>query len=396
MARFQPPEDRDPLRVLFVHTFMPVGGAETLLVNLIRRLDRARFSPEVCCLKFPGPLGEVIAKEVPLHTGLLANKYDLRVLQRLVKLIRARRIDAVVTVGAGDRMFWGRLAARIARVPVVLTALHSTGWPDVIGRLNRSLTKITDGFIAVAEEHARYLRDVEGFPAEKVFIAPNGVNVQRFAPRPRNAALREVLKIPVDAPTVGIVAALRPEKDHHQFLRVAQSILKERSDAHFLIVGDGDLRPALKTCAKDLGVADSVHFLGTRDDVPELLCEMDVVTLTSKMEANPVTILEALAAGRPFVAPNVGSIAETLLDGRNGYIAPPGDEATMSNHIVQLLNAPELANRLGAAGRERVVKHFSLERMVESYEDLIESIYREKCMPFGDDQAKSAKIHLSK
>src|SRR5262245_38735121 len=151
------------LRLMFVHTFMPVGGAETLLVNLIRRLDRQRFAPEICCLKFPGPLGEVMAREVPVFSGLLRGKYDARVLPRLTRLLAKRRIDAVVTVGAGDRMFWGRLAARFAKVPVILTALHSTGWPDVVGRLNRLLTPITDGFIAVAETHGRYLREEERF-----------------------------------------------------------------------------------------------------------------------------------------------------------------------------------------------------------------------------------------
>src|SRR5438067_877058 len=99
------------LRLMFVHTFMPVGGAETLLVNLIRRLDRTRFAPEICCLKFPGPLGEVMAGEIPVFSHLLGGKYDLRVPPRLTRLLLRRRIDAVVTVGAGDRMFWGRLAA---------------------------------------------------------------------------------------------------------------------------------------------------------------------------------------------------------------------------------------------------------------------------------------------
>src|SRR5687767_11502577 len=106
-----PLADRGPLRVLFVITSMPVGGAETLLVNLIRRLDRARFEPELCCLKEPGPLGEELAGEIPTHCGFIGHKYDFLVLRRLTRLLRERKIDAVVTVGAGDKMFWGRLAA---------------------------------------------------------------------------------------------------------------------------------------------------------------------------------------------------------------------------------------------------------------------------------------------
>ena len=103
--------DRGPLRVMFVITSMPVGGAETLLVDLIRRLDRSEFLPELCCLKELGPLGEDLAREIPAFDHLLVHKTDLRVFPRLVGLLRRRRVNAVVTVGAGDKMFWGRLAA---------------------------------------------------------------------------------------------------------------------------------------------------------------------------------------------------------------------------------------------------------------------------------------------
>src|SRR5690606_7027487 len=149
--RWIPLEDRGPLRVMFVITSMPVGGAETLLVNLMRRLDPARFLPELCCLKERGPLGEELAREFPVHSHLLNSKYDIHVWGRLTRLLRTGRIDAVVTVGAGDKMFWGRLAARRAKLPVILSAIHSTGWPDQINWLNRRLTRWTDAFIAVAE-----------------------------------------------------------------------------------------------------------------------------------------------------------------------------------------------------------------------------------------------------
>src|SRR5262245_15828588 len=126
-ANLIPILDRGPLRVMFLITSMPVGGAETLLVNLIRRLDRNRYHPTLSCLKALGPLGAVLAEEVPAWWNLIGGKYDVGVLRRLTRLLRHQRIDALVTVGAGDKMFWGRLAARAAGVPVVLCALHSTG-----------------------------------------------------------------------------------------------------------------------------------------------------------------------------------------------------------------------------------------------------------------------------
>jgi glycosyltransferase involved in cell wall biosynthesis len=360
---------------MFIHTFMPVGGAETLLVNLIRRLDRHRFWPEICCLKSPGPLGDVMAREVPLFSYLLSGKYDLRVLPRLTRLLVKRRIDAVVTVGAGDRMFWGRLAARLAGVPVVLTALHSTGWPDVVGRLNRLLTPITDGFIAVAEEHGRYLREVERFPPHKVFVIPNGVDIDRFQPRPPDEVLRRQLDLPAQAPVVGIVAALRPEKDHELFLRVAARVLRIVPLAHFMVVGDGDLRPRLEQAAADLGIRSAVHFLGTRGDIPELLSLVDVSVLTSKMEASPVTILEAMACGKPCVAPRIGSIPETIVDGETGYLTPPSDEGELANAIVRLLTDPARMSRFGQNARRRVEERYSLDRMVEGYQQLIAGLH---------------------
>lgn len=370
---------RGPLRALFVITSMPVGGAEVLLVNLVRRLDRARLLPEVCCLKKPGPLGEMLAKEMPVHSGLLASKWDVRVLPRLVRLLRAGKVDAVVTVGAGDKMFWGRLAGRLAGVPVVISALHSTGWPDSIGRLNRLLTPITDAFIAVAPSHGRFLIDREGLPRRKVAVVPNGVDVERFARLPGGDALRAALDVSPAAPLVGIVAALRPEKNHALFLRAAQAVLRRVPEARFLIVGDGPERVRLETLSRALELEHAVRFVGTRDDVPALLSLLDVFVLSSRNEANPVSILEAMAAGKPVVATDVGSVADTVRHGVTGYLVSAGDVEPMAGHVVELLQDPLWARQMGANARRTVVTHWSLERMVEGYQQLIEAIYTSKC-----------------
>ena len=377
----QLPEDRGPLKVLFVITSMPVGGAETLLVDLVRRMDRSRFLPELCCLKGFGPLGEVLAKEVPAVERLIGNKYDVAVLGRLTQLMRSRRIDAVVTVGTGgDKMFWGRLAAWRAGVPVVLSALHSTGLPDHVEWPNRLLAPWTDGFIGVAQAHAQYLAKSEGCPARKVFVVPNGVDTTRFAPAPADEVLRASLGLPPGAPVATIVAALRPEKNHELFLRAAARVRQQVPAARFLVVGDGPRRGELEELARSLGIAEAVSFLRTRSDIPQLLGLSDVLALSSHMEANPVSILEALASGKPVVSTRVGSIPESVTDGEQGYLVPPGDEAALADRLSRLLAAPDDAKRMGASGRERVVAQWSLERMVDGYQDLIEAIYRAKAM----------------
>ncbi len=372
-------EERGPLRVMFVITSMPVGGMETLLVELVRRLDRARFSPELCCLKHLGPLGEVLAAEIPACTGLLRHKYDVRVLGRLRRLLGERRIDAVVTVGTGgDKMFWGRLAAWLAGIPVICSALHSTGLPDRVEPLNRLLAPITDAFVAVAGPHGRYLAEHEGCPAARIVVIPNGVDAQRFRPAAADAALGDALGLPQAAPVIGIVAALRPEKQHELFLHAAALVHRQSPECRYLIVGDGPRQATLEALAGDLGLAGVVHFLGARGDVPQLLALIDVFVLTSKMEANPVSILEAMASGKPVVATRVGSVAETVLDGRTGYLVAPGSADEVAAKVLELLGDPVRAAALGQAGREEVVAHWSIERMVEGYQEMLTRIYRQK------------------
>jgi glycosyltransferase involved in cell wall biosynthesis len=329
-------------------------------------------------LKEPGPVGELLAAEIPVHHHVLRKKYDLRVWPRLVRLFRERQVDAVVTVGAGDKMFWGRLAAWRADVPVIVAALHSTGWPDGVGRLNRWLTPLTDAFVAVAESHGRFLVETEKFPRERVIVIPNGVDTDRFAPVPDAESFRQELSIGPTDPVVTIVAALRPEKNHAMFLRVARRIADAMPMTRFLIVGDGPCRIDLESQSHQLQLSQSVQFLGSRDDVPRILTASDVFVLTSHNEANPVSILEAMSIGRPVVATNVGSIHEVLDEDRTGQPVPPGDEKRLAQAVLELLRNPLQAKAMGAAARESVLRNWSLAHTVRGYETMIEKIYHIK------------------
>jgi len=370
---------RQPLRVMFIITSMPVGGAETLLFNLVRRLDPERFAPEVCCLKEPGPLGEALAAEVPVFSNLLKSKYDVRILPRLVRLLKRRRIDAVITVGAGDKMFWGRLAAWRAGVPVVLSALHSTGWPDSISRMNRWLTPITDGFIAVAGRHGAYRAETERLPKSKVRVIHNGVDLERFQAKVDRAGVRAEFNCPAEAPLATIVAALRPEKNHDLLLEAAALVRQEFDDARFWIIGDGPERSRLEALTQTLGLSEAVTFLGTRHDIPNLLGASDALVLTSRMEANPVSILEAMAAAKPVVAPRVGSIPEVVCHGKTGLLFDAGSPpSVVARSLAELFADPRPAQRMGRAGQKRIASRWSLDHMVASYEDLITELHSAK------------------
>ena len=373
------PNPLRPINTLFVITSMPVGGAETLLVNLLRKFRPSHIVPSVACLKEKGPLGEEIAKEFKLTEHWLQSKYDLRVLPSLANHIRKEKIDAMISVGAGDKMFWGRLAARFASVPVICSALHSTGWPDGVGRMNRWLTPITDAFIAVAKPHGQFLVNFEKFPASKVAVIPNGVDTYRFRPNLESKTqVRKELGLAPDTPLVGIVAALRPEKNHALFLNAASRVIEKIPNAHFVIVGDGPERNNIERTIVALSLGESVSLLGTRSDTPSLLAAMDVFALTSHNEASPVSILEALSCGVPVVSTRVGSVAESVHDQWNGFTVEPDDVDAIAERVQYLLMNKETAETMGNNGREHVQTHGSLETMVRMYEHLIHSIFDRK------------------
>ncbi len=157
------------------------------------------------------------------------------------------------------------------------------------------------------------------------------------------------------------------------------------------MVGDGPQRARLQARAQELGIAEAVRFLGTRCDVPEVLSLLDVLLLTSHMEANPLCLLEAMASEKPVVATRVGSVTETVLEGRTGYLVAPGDVPAMADRVLELLADRTRAAAMGRAGREHVIAHWSVEGMVQGYEDLITEIYRAKCQVPGTVQVENER-----
>ena len=270
-------------------------------------------------------------------------------LWRLARLLRRRRIDAVVTVGTGgDKMFWGRLAGWLAGVPVICSALHSTGLPDHVELPNRLLAPLTDAFIAVAEPHAQYLAAHEGCPAEKIRVIPNGVDVERFHPRWPDRALQQEL----DSGRRGAGGRHRGGAAAGEEPRDVS--LRGRAGPPEAAGGPvpGRRRRAAagrssKRWPRAWASPTRVRFLGTRSDVPEVLSLIDVVLLTSHMEANPICLLEAMASEKPVVATRVGSVAETVLDGRTGYLVAPGDSQGMADRVLELLTDRDRADSHG-------------------------------------------------
>ena len=192
------------------------------------------------------------------------------------------------------------------------------------------------------------------------------------------AKWRQDVNIPADSPTLGIVAALRPEKNHELFLECAARTLEQVPDAHFVIAGDGPRRGDLESLSREKSIEERVHFLGSISDIPGVLSMLDVFALTSHNEASPVSILEALSCQRPVVATDVGSIKESVIEGSTGYLCEAGNADAISSRWIELLKDSQLRERMGRSGRAHVIDNSSLDSMTDGYTELIESLFQKK------------------
>ncbi|MCP4191875.1 MAG: glycosyltransferase [Planctomycetaceae bacterium] len=366
---------RKSLRVMFLLPQRPEGMVESLVGSLMQEMDIMRFVPQLCCLTDPGAWAEQIAKRFQVTVGLSSSVCDVRVLPRLMQQMR-NRVDVVVVVGTGDRMMWGLLAAKLSGVPVVLSVFDRSDEASVVNRL---LAAWTDAVVVTSESQSFCLQEKKYSSTEKVHRIPLGIDPKQFVFDPRApSAVRRQLGIPREAALCGIVAPLRSEKGHRLFLEVARRILDEIPTTHFLVVGDGPEASRLKAVAARQQLAEQVHFLGDRPDISHLLSSLNVFLWTSDQGPDSVEILAALSTQVPVVAALLGQTSSAVKTGVSGFLAAPGDVRQLADFTVELIQDGALAHRVGAWGRQEIIAHYSLERMVKGYEQLILSIYQRK------------------
>ena len=329
-------------RVLWAIKGLGRGGAEQLLVSAARVADHDRFSYEVCyLLPHKNHLVPALAEEgVPVHGlgGPGTRLFQLlRWSWRLRRLLVQGRYD-VVHVHSPVLAAVARVVAASVpgRSPATVYTQHNV-WQSYARptRLVDAATHRRDRrrfavSSAVADSNPRRLRTTTRLLVHGVLTGPRG------STRPR-AQVRAELEVAPDAPLVVTVANLRATKDHRTLLAAAREAHDVRPDVHFLLVGDGPLRAELEALAADLGLAGVVHFLGTRDDVADLLAAADVFVLSSRHEGLPIAMLEAMAAGLPSVLTAVGGIPDVVAGGRAARLVSPGDPPSLATSIVELV-----------------------------------------------------------
>ncbi len=369
------------MRVLHLVKATGVAGAERHLLSLLPGLRERGCDPRLLVLVDPRKpvdafLEEIRSRGIPAQSLRIAGDLDAVTWVRLWRRIRHER-PTVVHTHLMHADLYGITAARVARVPLVITTRHND---DAFRRrlplrlLNRMLWSRVDAGIAVSQSLVRFSRTVEG-AAVPIRAIHHGI---ASVPAASRAASRASLDLPPNAVIIGAVCRLTRQKGVPYLLEAFAAITTSFPHTVLLVAGDGPDRQMLDRRIADLELQERVRFLGWRPDSDRILSALDLLVAPSLWEGFGLVVLEAMAHGIPVLASAVGAIPEIVVDGETGLLVPPADSAALRAGLERLLKDPELRTRLGAAGAERARSQFSLNRMIDDTLDFYEESARMK------------------
>jgi len=353
------------IHIVHIIDSLGLGGLEKGVVTLANHTS-SDIKHTVVCLRDSGPMAERLPEEVPVLSLNKAPGNSFGFLRDLTAQLKKLSPDLVHTRNWGGMD--GIIAARMAGIKKIVHGEHGWDLADPLGQsgkrrfVRRLLSLGTCEFISVSKAIKKWLEeDVRIFcPVTQIY---NGIDTNLFQPEGGSNVLRRELNLTFDARLIGIVARLDPIKDHSTLLKAFSVISRQHMNAHLVVIGDGETRNELERSG-----AKQVHFLGGRDDIPELIRNLDLFVLPSLNEGISNTILEAMASGVPVVASRVGGNPELVREGVDGALFPAGDADALASYLNEYLNDENRRCEHGKNARQGVIERFSIESMVSRYE----------------------------
>lgn len=360
-------------KILHIIATLDRAGAEKSLATLAMHLPRDEFEVHVCAITRGGPY-EVELHQAGVPTRVIGkrHKYDLPGYIELKRHIKRLRPDLVQTWMFTANAY-GRRAALAAGVKrIVASEQCADPWKRRLQLgLDRRLAKRTAAIVA----NAGGVKDFyvgHGIPADKFRVIHGGVQPHLPSPITKEALLAK-LGLPPNVQLIGTVGRLWPQKNLRDAIWVSDLLKVARDGIHTLIIGDGPERDALQKYRDQCEIRDRVHFLGHREDVPQLIEHFDLLLTTSAYEGLPNSVLEAMAAGVPVVASDIPGHRELVFEGETGYRTPVGDRGEFARAANRILNDQQLRDRLGQNAQRHVLDNFSVQQFVDQHAEL----YRE-------------------
>lgn len=352
-----------------------IHGVTAYFLNILPALAESGVELDACFLREPHLAAEGLRKKGIIPTFLSASAFNPFVVFRVAALIRRNRYQIIHSAGIKGVLV-GRIAAWLAGSSVIVH-VHDVIMPSApIRALQRLFSRKTDVGIGVSNGVRDLLVDGYHVPAENVRVVHNGVPLEKYRdvdPAVREP-MREALGIPAGAPAIALIARMHPIKGHASMLRIMARVVARRPDAVLVMAGDGPEREACEALAAELGLQDNVRFLGSRDDVPQILAACDLVVVPSKSEGLSLAAIEGGALGKPVVGFDAGGLSDVITDEVSGRLIPPGDEAGFAEALLDLIDNPDKRERFSAAIAGSVEK-FSVSnhvrQLIQCYSEMV-------------------------
>ncbi len=355
-----------------------VGGAERILIDLVKGIPRERYDVRVVCLRERGVYAADLEEAgIPVFCTGKSRKFDPLAFVRLLAYLRRERPDLLNThLWTAD--FWARIAGIITGVPAMVVTEHNIdGWKSGFRRsVDRLLFTCTSAAVCVGEEVRKFYVEEVGYPPDKVVVIQNGIDLRHFSREAgRGSRIREECGIG-DAEFLFVCAARLTTQKAHAVLIEAMAQLRDRapSPCRLLIVGDGPERGSIEALTDRHGLRPLVSFLGARTDVPAIFRAADAFVLSSDYEGLSIAILEAMAAELPVVATDVGANSTVVEEGRTGHIVPPRDPRLLADAMARLVGDRAAARQMGRAGGSVVRERYDIALTVRSTLDLFDRL----------------------
>ncbi len=374
------------IKILHIITYLPIGGAQDNTLITVENLDRNKYDVSLLC----APRGEWVDRVLSIKNlrvifiDELIRRihlfYDLIAFIKIFRFIKKEKFTIVHTHSSKPG-FSGRIAAKLAGVPIVVHTIHGFPFHDFMSPLTKNffifierfLSKFSDILITVSKLNLNKAVQLKLDKPEKFVNIYSGICFDKFKGHFDKNKIKKELGIQKDYKVIGMIGRLSEQKAPQYLIQAIPSVIQKFPKSRFLLVGDGELRKELETLVKKFGIDEYVRFLGYRENIPEIMSIFDIFVLTSLWEGLGRSLTEALYMEVPVVATAVEGVPELIQNGKTGMLVPPKDIKAISNGILQLLQNPSMSKKMGKKGHTLVVNNFSANKMVQEIDNLYQN-----------------------
>lgn len=380
IKRLQRKNEYMKIRIAFVlWTLEGMGGSEHVVYDIVRKLDKDRFDVLVIGFK-EGPIRRTYEKlGVKVEVISKKWKYDFGFIKRLRYVLKNEGIH-LVNAHHLSPLLNSYLATRMTGIKLIYTE-HSVWQYLEMGGLKKILSNFllwnTNAIVAISNQLLQYYSDNPFVSEKKICLIINGIDLLKFLSIDRSL-LKEKLGFKPDDKLIGMVANIRPEKNHKILISAFSKLSRILKNSHLLLIGLDCMDGEVQQYASSMKGAERIHFLGPREDVPDILNILDIFCLPSVHEGLPLTILEAMACGVPVVGADVMGINEVVTDNVNGLLFPSGDETVLAEKVKMIVRDDSLSIRLRRAGIAYVKDNYCLDDKIKEYVSLFQNLFSKR------------------